>query len=214
MIGQVFGFLTVLRKTEERVRRNVLWACLCECGTEVGVIATMLKAGDKKSCGCKTKAETSGTHGMYGTPTHNSWRCMRDRCKPSHKSYEYYKDIEIDPKWLDSFVSFYEDMGERPEGMTLDRKDNSLGYNKDNCRWSDGSTQQQNKRVSEKNVNGYPGICFGNDRYTARIRHKGVKLYIGCYMTALEAALAYDKKGQELFGNEWKSYFTEEGQKK
>jgi hypothetical protein len=139
---------------------------------------------------------------------------MQDRCKPYHKSYEYYKDVAIDPKWLDSFEAFLEDMGERPEGMTLDRKDGKLGYNKDNCRWADASTQQQNKRVSQKNATGYPGVTFGNDRYTARIRHKSVKLYVGCFLTALQAALAYDKKGKELFGDEWKSYFTEEGQKR
>lgn len=209
MIGQVFGFLTVLYKTDERDNRNVVWKCRCECGSEVGVRYSSLKAGDKKSCGCKTKAETSGTHGMYGTPTHNTWRSMRDRCKPDHKSYDNYKHINIDPKWLDNFESFLDDMGERPEGKTLDRKDNSLGYNKDNCRWANLSTQQQNKRVSERNINGYPGIFESHGKFAARIRCAGQRIYLGCFPTAELAHIAYDAKGRELFGDEWKSYFTE-----
>lgn len=143
---------------------------------------------------------------MYGTPAHNSWRTMIERCtKPYHKSYEYYKDVPIDPKWM-TFTGFYEDMGERPEGMTLDREDWTKGYCKSNCRWATGSTQQQNKPASTRNTNGYPGICFGNDRYVARIRYKGQRIYLGCFKTAEEAHAVYDARGRELFGEEWVSY--------
>lgn len=173
----------------------------------------MLKKFEKKSCGCKTKAETSGTHGKAGTPTHNTWRTMVERCtRECHKSYDIYKHIEIDAKWM-TFEGFYEDMGDRPEGMTLDRVNGSEGYTKSNCRWATASLQQQNKEPSERNLNGYPGICFGNNRYTARIRHNGKRLYLGCFETAEEAHSAYDSKGRELFGPEWKSYF-DRGQKR
>lgn len=146
-------------------------------------------------------------HGMYGTPTHNTWRTMRDRLKPSHKSYKYYEGVDIDPRWEASFGEFLLDMGERPEGMTLDRKDTSKGYWKWNCRWATGSQQQQNKNPSKRNTTGYAGVTFGRDRYVARVRHKGKKVYAGCFKTALEAALAYEAKGLELYGSEWVSQF-------
>jgi hypothetical protein len=49
-------------------------------------------------------------------------------------------------RWRDSFENFLSDMGERPEGMTLDRLDNTRGYEPGNCRWADSTTQAVNKR--------------------------------------------------------------------
>ena len=72
---------------------------------------TSLRNKEKKSCGCKSKAETSGTHGWYGTPTHNTWRTMRERCYlPTHKSWEYYggKGVTICDEWERSYVTGFE----------------------------------------------------------------------------------------------------------
>jgi len=212
MIGTKVGFLEVIAETPERIRRNKLWLCRCECGSEVLVSTPMLRAEEKKSCGCKTKAETSGTHGMHGTPTHTSWRTMRERCtKEYHKSYERYKDKEVDPKWLESFEAFYEDMGDRPEGTTLDRIDNSLGYFKENCRWSTTSVQQQNKEPNFVNKNkGLAGVFESKGRFCARIRYNGTREYLGTFSTPEEANEAYNKKGLEIFGDTW----VYKGQKK
>lgn len=214
MINTVVGFLTVVSESEERdKRRNKLWNCKCSCGNMLLVPTKSLRSGDKKSCGCKSKAETSGTHGLYGTPTHNSWRTMIERCtKEYHKSYERYKNIPIDPKWM-TFEGFYSDMGERPYCTTLDRIRGELGYCKTNCRWATLSIQQQNKKPSQLNCNGFPGIFESRGSYVARIRHDGKRLYLGCFATPESAHQAYDTKGRELFGSEWKSYF-EEGQQK
>lgn len=138
-VGHTSGFLTVLGATEQRLRRNIVWECLCECGSICYVPSNLLRNKEKKSCGCKTKAETSGTHGWYGTPTHNTWRTMKDRClSPKHKSYKYYggKGITICDRWLQCFENFLEDMGERLKGNTLARVDNTKGFYKENCYWS------------------------------------------------------------------------------
>lgn len=75
------------------------------------------------------------------------YRGMISRCRnPKHIAYPRYKDIEICERWLESFYNFLEDMGERPAGKTLDRKDGTLGYNKDNCRWSTSSEQAVNRK--------------------------------------------------------------------
>lgn len=204
--GQVFGFLTVVKKSEEKMaNRNFLWECSCECGNIVFASSNTLMKNEKKSCGCKTKAETSGTHGMHGTRTWQSWSSMIERCtKEYHKSYKYYKDVPVDPAWLDSFEAFYGDMGERPEGMTLDRIDSTKGYFKENCRWATNSTQQQNKLPNYINKNnGMAGVSKTGDRYSAKIRHDGIREHLGTFDTAEEASEAYNKRGYEIFGDLW-----------
>jgi hypothetical protein len=204
MIGNKVGFLTVIRETDERLRRNILWECVCDCGTFVLVSTTLLRREEKKSCGCKTKAETSGTHGMYGTPTYRTWMSMIQRCtKPYHKSYEVYKNFKIDPKWM-VFTGFFEDMGVRPEGHTLDRINGELGYNKENCRWATLSQQQQNKRPNKLNRNkGLAGVAERNGRFCAKIRYDGQREHIGTFDTPEEANEAYNARGREIFGKEW-----------
>lgn len=203
--GGVFGFLTVLEKSQKKVGRNYLWSCKCECGNIISVLSTVLRKGEKKSCGCKTKAETSGTHGMYGTPTHNTWRTMIERCtRPYHKSYEKYKTVSICSRWMESFENFYEDMGERPEGTTLDRLDNNMGYSKENCRWATGTQQQQNKKPNYINKNkGLAGVATSGNKFAARIRYNGKREYLGSFETPEEANAAYNKRGFEIFGDEW-----------
>ena len=207
LTGMEVGFLTVLYQTENKSgsSRSLLWASQCECGNIVEVSSAMLRAGDKKSCGCKTKAETSGSHGMYRTPTWISWNSMIERCtKEHHKSYDRYSKVEIDPKWLESFENFFIDMGERPNDMTLDRIDNNLGYSKENCRWATRTTQQQNKRPNYINKNkGLAGVGTCGKKFAARIKHNGVREYLGSFDTPEEANEAYNKRGYEIFGDLW-----------
>lgn len=71
---------------------------------------------------------------------------MKQRCSnPNHQKYYMYggRGIKYDPKW-ESFLGFLEDMGERPKGMTLDRKDSGKDYSKENCRWATSHQQQNN----------------------------------------------------------------------
>lgn len=53
LTGQVFGKLTVLKKTDERDQtRSIIWLCKCECGEESRVASRNLISGETKSCGC------------------------------------------------------------------------------------------------------------------------------------------------------------------
>jgi hypothetical protein len=84
------------------------------------------------------------------TPTYRSWEAMVARCyNPHNSNYKNYggKGIEVDSDWLgeNGFKHFLRDMGERPQGMTLDRIKNGLGYSKSNCRWTTMKEQQRNR---------------------------------------------------------------------
>lgn len=87
-------------------------------------------------------------HGMAGTKIYNIWSEMIARCcRPSHARFSDYggRGIEVAEEWRD-FVKFYADMGDRPEGKSLERKNNDLGYSKSNCEWATSVAQNTNKR--------------------------------------------------------------------
>lgn len=76
------------------------------------------------------------------------WAGLKSRClNKKNKLYPYYggRGIKVCSRWLD-FNNFISDMGFRPKDKTLDRIDNSMGYNKENCRWASKAEQSRNKR--------------------------------------------------------------------
>ena len=110
--------------------------------------------------------------------TYNSWRAMIDRCtQPSHTEWENYggRGIQVCERWR-LFENFLVDMGERPDGTTIDRERNDEGYHPGNCRWIDGGAQARNRRstkltpdkvrkirrlVAEGKTQREAGECFG-----------------------------------------------------
>ena len=130
------------------------------CETRRLVRVDVVRVLDKKkspwNCNSCTASENltrlSTRHGKYGSGSYCSWRKMKDRClNPNHVGSKHYfqRGIGICEKWM-SFEGFYEDMGNRPNGWSLDRIDNYKGYFKENCRWIPLRDQSKNRRDSKK----------------------------------------------------------------
>ncbi len=82
------------------------------------------------------------------SPTYNSWRAIIGRCEnPNQSCYQRYGAIGIAmcKRWRESFENFLADMGERPPGTSVDRIDNSRGYEPGNCRWATAKQQSRNR---------------------------------------------------------------------
>lgn len=130
-----------------------MWNCECICGKKSVVHAMALKSGNTKGCGCsyrKRTAERMTTHGKSHSPEYNSWSNMRKRClNPRYRFFYNYggRGIAICERW-NSFESFLADMGSRPKGLSLERKDNSGNYTPENCVWASNKEQSMNTRVN------------------------------------------------------------------
>ena len=88
----------------------------------------------------------SYSHGLSGTRAYSTWRTMVYRCtSPKSPNYAYYggRGIRVCDRWQ-TFENFYADMGERPEGLSIDRIDNDGNYEPGNCRWATRNRQQRN----------------------------------------------------------------------
>src|ERR1051326_3174971 len=98
-----------------------------------------------------TGFENRRHHGMVGTKTHNSWWNACRRChNPNDEHYPNYggRGIKVCKRWrgVYGFRNFLDDMGERPEGKTLDRINVNGDYEPSNCRWSTHEEQMKNRR--------------------------------------------------------------------
>lgn len=163
--GQKYGRLTVISCAGLYKRYN-WWKCRCDCGNEKTVRSSRLTSGNTVSCGCyRTEVNTakavllgfnSATHGHTRghkyTPEYLSWYAMRQRVNnKNHEHYPYYggRGIKICKRW-EKFANFLADMGPRPKGHTLDRKDTNGNYEPKNCKWSTWKEQQNNRRPRRK----------------------------------------------------------------
>lgn len=141
-------------------------------------------------------------HGMCGTRTYKTWEMMIQRCtNPKFDGFHRYggRGITVCEEWKD-FVNFFTDMGERPEGMTLDRVDVDRGYYRENCKWSNQTEQMYNKRPSR--VDTRTGVHFhkGANKWAASIQYRNKSYHLGLFEKYEDAVSSREQAELKFYG--------------
>lgn len=146
----------VKRQIRERRWGAVCWSVRCDCGKSyIAESQTLKKRKDFACRECLARAQIK--HGHARTDDHHylysTWEGMKRRClDPKATGYEYYggRGIGVFLAWEFSFEAFEiwirENLGQRPEGHTLDRIDNDGDYRPGNLRWATAAQQNSTKR--------------------------------------------------------------------
>jgi hypothetical protein len=155
-IGDKIHNWTILEEGKNKwMERHYL--CKCECGKEKIVRKRDLERNKSTRCVSCWISQKNTTHNNSTSATYRIWTAMRQRCEnPRSKSYKWYgyRGIKICERWQ-NFAWFLEDMGPRPDGLTIDRIDPDGNYELSNCRWSTLEEQHGNRRNSAKHSNEY-----------------------------------------------------------
>lgn len=186
LTGRKYGRLKVISRAENRSGKPA-WNCICDCGNKTITPSVRMKNGSTRSCGCLQKEQAAmrvTTHGMSNSSELHIWRGIMQRCNNlNHKQYSDYggRGITVCKRW-EKFENFYNDMGNKPKGLSIDRIDNDKGYSPENCRWANNSQQNFNKRMPKNNTSGMKGVGItSSGKYQVVIKVNKVFHNLGLY---------------------------------
>lgn len=165
-VGDQFGRWTVAGESFMRDPGHRSIPCQCACGTTQDVLVFALRNGKSESCGCLKREQVAtlvqrtrwkDSHGRAAGdrhPLYKLWQRIRRRCyDPGHDKYEWYggRGIGVYEPWREdagAFCDWIEDnLGERPEGFSIDRIDPDGNYEPGNLRWASSHDQRVNRRL-------------------------------------------------------------------
>jgi hypothetical protein len=180
MAGLRVGMLTVKEMVPHTTKGDpIRWVCVCDCGRQHLRTRASLHRGGGHNCPCKPWrsvvriGDISRTHGKSKSSTYNSWRAMNERChnKGAPQFADYGgRGIKVCERWR-SFENFLADMGERPPGKTIDRKDVNGDYEPDNCAWATSKQQNRNKKSNRLIEHAGITLCLSEWAESVGIRY-------------------------------------------
>ena len=203
--GNSFNRLTAVKFSYKDKKGNHYWEFLCVCGNAKVIRKDRAVSGNTKSCGCLIKERSAiaitKTDNKLLRRTYSIWANIKSRVKrpPSR----CYIGVTVSDEWK-LFTNFLRDMGEVPEGKSIDRIDNTKGYCKENCRYATQQEQARNrrKRINSKASSKYKGVFFvkKSSDWRAGITLGNKRFILGPFRTEEDAALSYNKAAKKHFG--------------
>lgn len=195
LINHRFGSLLVINELD-RVRKPCgkpvrVFLCQCDCGIKKSIRMSDLTTGKTISCGCRIRK-----HGKRNSRAYVIWRGMKIRClNPKATGYHNYggSGVTIDERWLE-FKNFYEDMGDPPDGMTLD-KDSIVSGNKiygpGLCKWSTPAEQSIRKSNTTNRTSKYVYVSWNElyKKWQVIIKNNYMNKNFGTFNSEKDAAL-------------------------
>lgn len=166
--GEKYNKLTALREAGRNTSGKIQWECECECGNIIVAVASHLRSGNTKSCGCLQREKARKrflSHGDAKTPFYKVWNNIMSRCHNENSvNYAYYggRGIAVCERWH-TYENFKEDMlesylkhKEENHNTSLERIDVDKGYSPCNCKWvtmtEQGSNRRRNKMITFNGV--------------------------------------------------------------
>lgn len=198
LIGQKFGYLTVIDRAPSSKAGQSRWLCRCDCGTEKVIGGSNLRRGTTVSCGCKkrndltgkkigklTVLERSDQYGTRGKRRVRLWKCLCDCGAITYKATDTLTNPDIS-------------MCQKCAGTY------SAGKARENAGHIDGTQVSKIQNISREsdNASGARGVYYDpkTQRYRARIKFKGKLYNLGSFSNLEDAVKARVRGEEELFG--------------
>ena len=208
LAGKVFGAFEVLYEAARRKNNARVWMCRCKCGTEMEVYQTNLiirPNGMCRNCMFESRQKSEMHKSLRTVYEGMIGRCYSDS-DPDRYAYYGGRGIKVCDRWLEEsgkgFQNFWEDMGDRPEGATLDRIDPNGDYCKENCQWVNKTEQSFNRRKGSNNTSGRTGVYWDRrlEKWYARIAKEGQHFNLGFFDSFEDAVKAREEAELKHYG--------------
>jgi hypothetical protein len=208
LTGRRYGKWLVLVFAGKRNGR-IAWKCVCDCGSEKEILGQSLRDGSSKSCGVCPPANIylnngDGTFVMFCDTGDLVLILYEDVIKVKPYQWSIGRHGYVTSGAGKEQILMHRLIMNAQDGQFIDHiNHHTLDNRRDNLRICSQQENNFNRPLSQANTTGYKGVCYlkTTGKYQAQIQHNRKAVYLGLFESPIEAALAYDVKALELFGD-------------